>query len=350
MIGRYGTRYHDWAVPLSYGGKLTIVEGDRDIGKSYGMLRRALWRCLHRKKSMVWLRRTDVEAKALLQEFGGAKWTRAADSVGIKMEDLYRKGDSVFLKTKEGSRRVLRYGCSSGWSEFRDTDDPDIELLYLDEAFTTVERHRRYVGNEVEHALDIWKSMERDGVGVPMVVAGNKEKCVNIWLDYFGIDKVPKGAGIYRIGTSKNTTVDMGASGTLEVPEIVYERYVSNKRTSFDRLVGGTEYGAFLDGFGKNSTQLIKEVPRRSRIYAAIDFGKYVSLWLTPDNYIVASLRRVAGKTLRIDPDGSKNTVLLTPAIRKNFVLFRERWNAGRVRFDSQECAEYALPQFKYLL
>ena len=341
-------QYHSWKPLLDRGRVVNIAEGARDVGKSYPMLLRAMRRMVREHRSIVWLRRTDEEIADWLSSFGSAKWRKLATQARIDPDKLRRHGALILYNEGDEKHpdwvKLLRAGAVSGWKKFRDTDDPREELIYLDEAFTTVEDFRRYRGNEVEHTLDILKSLRRgDGSDMRLVVAGNAERAVNPWFDYFGIKEPPINAGCIDLAPSAH-------GGSLGL--IGYERIVRvNERDALDSLLHGTALGDFLDGCPKGRTAaLLMPMPKRATLYANVDFGTRLSLWLTSDGFLICSLRHAAGRVVRMMPNGDPNSVMLTPQIRKQFTTLRRAWSWGKVRFETQAAQEIGLHALSRLI
>ena len=67
-------KYFDSNVILSHGAPFSVVFGSREIGKSYGQLRRAHARRVRNHEGMVWVRPTAEEAETLASMFGSGKW------------------------------------------------------------------------------------------------------------------------------------------------------------------------------------------------------------------------------------------------------------------------------------
>lgn len=332
--------YHSWERLLSRPGVIYIAEGDRGVGKSYPMLYRSMRRLIRRHRACVWLRRTDAEVKDWLASFGSAKWRKIAKQARLDPDKLRRQGAVILYNTGDDKsprwEKLIRAGAVSQWAHFRDTDDPAEEIIYLDEAFATVEAHRRYVGNEVEHALDILKSLRRgEGSDMRMLLAGNAERAVNPWFDYFGISRPHLEEGFAMLTPTK------GKDFREPIP---YERIRRRgDLDALDRLVDGTSMGAFLAGDPKGAQRgLLAEIPRGASWYCNVDFGRRLSLWMA-DGVLICSLRRAPGNVVKASPDGSPQTVVLTPILKKRFVLLRRAWQAGKIRFDSFEAVEWGM-------
>lgn len=337
---RIDGKWINWTEILTYNELINICVADRDVGKSYGMLYRAITRCQKRGRAMVWLRRTDEECKSLLESFGNGKWLNILTARGLTPDNVTRQGHKILYRAGKGEswQPLIRYGSLSGWDDVRDTDDPREEVLFIDEAFATIEKHRRYNGDEVSNGLDIFKSLRKGDSDIRLIVCGNRERQCNIWADYFGIYNPPTADGIYRVPTASHRAAGIGANRCITYTVC---NKVDSEHDDMKTLLTGTKYGVFLAGGSKSEYgALIANVPPRAWFYAAADFGRRVTLWAAYDGFIYCSFRPGGTRVIRPTPDGRPDTVVMCPDIRKRLTLLRSAWNRGRVRFDSPKCAE----------
>lgn len=317
---------------LDHGAVISMGEGARDAGKSFPMMIRTFGRALRNGSACVWLRRTEEEEKNWLSEFGSTRWTDLCRLYGIEFKRLRRQGNKILINLSSGGkdsgswRKLIRAGALSDWASFRDTSDPREDTIYLDEATTTLERVRRYNGNEVEHGLDILKSLRRGDCTARLVLGGNPDKPVNPWLDYFGIDRPAIDSGVIWL-TPTDHIRTLTANGWGD--RIAYEAIPH--RDGSPALVKGAE------------SPLLAPVPKSARLYANVDFGRRLSLWTAPDGLLYVSVRPVAGTVVRILPNGDPRSVLLTPEVRQRFTLLRRRWQGGKIRFDSPAAEEWGM-------
>lgn len=290
------------------------------------MMLRAIKRGWKRGKCMLWLRRTEKEYEKLIGTFGNEKWKKVCRQVHVPMDALTLKGSTVWMTRKNGEKLpVIMYGALSEYMALRDTDDPRVELIYLDEAFATVERTRAYRGNEVANAMDILKSMRRDNLPVRMVIAGNREAVCAPWYDYFGV---------------KRPSIDEGFCylTTKDGERVAFERIrKKDPDKSFMNLVSGTGYGAFMKGEAKGvNPELLMPVRAGAVFYCNVDFGQKLSIWRKDGYFIFANIEYKSHVvTDRLDYAG--RAVMFTPDIKKHFVLLRKAFKCGMVRFANRE-------------
>lgn len=326
--------YHDWKRLLSCNGLIYIAEGTRKTGKSFPMRTRAILRHLRSGRAMFWARRTDTEIDQFVSSFPNGSWKKVCDFCGIDIKQLRVRNGMLQFQRFDGGEwtKVMRFGAVSRWNAFRDTDDIVEDLLYLDEAFATVSKTRSYPGNEVNDALDLFRTLRHeDDSKMRLLVAGNPDRACNLWLDYFGIKRPKIRDGI----VSLTPTVNGGEYG-----KIWYEYIPPRGLDALDNILDGTEQGAFLRGQPKGTDpRLIAAIPPGARWYCNFDFGTFLSVWMSGD-YMIFSRSYAAGNVFRNRPDGRPNTILFTAEHRKRLTRLRSAWVRGLVRFASDEAME----------
>ena len=160
------------------------------------------------------------------------------------------------------------------------------------------------------------------------------ERATNVWLDYFGIKKPKIQNGIVAL----TPTVNGGRFG-----RIWYERIAPVQENALDNLLSGTAAGDFLAGRSKGTNpNLILAVPPGAKWYINLNFGRFLSVWVSGD-YMIFSRSKVPGAVIRPAPDGGQDTIIWTPKLRERLGLLRNAWIRGRVRFSSEEAGEIAM-------
>lgn len=308
---------------LSYGTDIAIVEGGRDIGKSYGQLIRAIKNTIRRGASMAWLRRTEVEADALARSVGSGKWKEVLRRFGLTKDDVKRKGNIVYIQTRGEWRRCIRYAALSQWNSLRDTDTPEERYIFLDEAFTTMEKRRLYEGSEVRDFLDIYKSLRRGKEHFQALICGNADAASNVYLEYFALRPTIGDEGVELLHAG-------------DARRIAFERVKGRDAGSFSRLVEGTAYGAFMQGtpHGVNNA-LISRGVKRGAVYGAFDLFGYVSIWYTREGFMLVDTANTGGLYYVGAPNGDRAALVFDNSARRRLGVLREAWRVGRVRFAS---------------
>lgn len=330
--------YHRWEPLFSRKWEIGISETGRNIGKSYGMLWRALKRRKRHGEAMVWGRRTAEEKKSLLRAFGSGKWLELCKRAGVDFDRLRRVGDRI--QFNGGSAKapewlpLIRYVALGEWNDLRDTDDPQERLFYVDEAFSTPEKLRRYHGDEVQDCIDAWISLRREG-DMRLLLAGNFERAVNPYFDFFGVRRPEIKAGTVVLHPARSVP-------GCESATLIYERDPRSFTGAEGQILAGTSYGAFLAGGIKGSGVEYRRPPAGAWFYCRSELGTAVpvSIWFDRLGNYYISERQTSGACLRSMPDGRAETVVASPTVRKRLKSFRQAWEAGRVFWESRAAME----------
>lgn len=183
-------KYWDCNDLLSYNCNLSVVNGKRSIGKSYGQLTRAISRRVRNHEAMVWLRMTGEDAGLLAKQFGSDKWTAILDKLGVDRDNVRRQGNRILWRPykSESWQPMIRYAGLSEWANLRDTDDPSEKFIYFDEYIVPDSKLRRYTGGRpAENLIDLWLSLRRGSNRCPILCAGNPELGTDWLLPGLGI-------------------------------------------------------------------------------------------------------------------------------------------------------------------
>lgn len=343
--------YHSMRPLLDRGALFSICQGVRGVGKSFPMLIRTMCRVQRCHRSVLWLRRTGEDIDTWIHTFGSDKWQKAAKIAGVDMERLRRRGNIIWYNTgrylKPEWVRMIRAHALVDWNNLRDTDDPREELIVLDEAFATMEKRNRYIGNEVHDFLDIFASMYREGENdIRALIMGNEETANNPYFDYLGLARPGIEEGIVML-TPKN-----GKQFPQKYGLVAYERALKHDEdNALNAVTAGTDYGGFLHGDSKGIDRgLLAPIPKQRRFYVSADFGTPVSFWVSGDMMYCSAALRGCGYTIRPGIDGNRDTLPLTPRIRKLLVLLSERYRANKIRFESPEAYEAGMHAISKML
>lgn len=323
--------YWDSRAVLSYNTDIAIVEGDRNIGKSYGQLIRAIMNTKRHRASMCWLRRTEAEADELARSVGSGKWRTILARCGFTSEDVKRSGRRVSLRVRGEWRPCIRYAALVEWNDLRDSDEPNERYIFLDEAFTTLEKRRRYAGDEVRDFLDIYVSLRREKERFPALICGNADQADNPYLNYFGLEPNKRGG------------VELLSTGNGKFNRIAYERVRREAVGSFANTVKGTRYGAFLDGVPHGVNPALfgtRDVRCENNCYAAFDLCGYISIWYAKKGGLIVDITDAKTDYFVAFPNGDPRAYVFTNEIRKRLVVLRDAWRAGRVRFTNATAFE----------
>lgn len=324
-------RFIDFNDILSYNLNVNVVDGKREIGKSYGMNRRMIARRIRNHEAIVWCRLTAEDALARASEFGSGKWLELAEREGLTLDNFTRNGRRILYRPDKRADwlPLVRYVGLSEWNKMRDGDDPQERLLFLDEFIVPDEKLRRYcgmVGNPFEHLCDLWISLRRGKEKMPILAVGNPE---------LGSDWLTPALGISDKQTPERIK-------TYRIRDDVAER-LTNDVYKVNRAAIWWTTNPDGQSAGGGASGRPKEVPRglyarrggHETPWADFDLpaGRF-SIWLSHGRMICASVGTSVPR-IRLLPDGDPRTIVLTPQFRRRHLsALAEFWRVGWVKFE----------------
>lgn len=325
-------KWWDSADILSYNCQGNIVKAKREIGKSYGQLKKAIARRERNHEAMIWLRFSDVEADALAGCFGDGKWVEIWESLGMTADQFRRKGRRVLWRKDKNSPwlPLIRFAGLTEWHNLRDNDDPQEKFLFFDEFIVPDSKLRNYRGRRpADDFIDLWISLRRGKAKMPFLMCGNPELGSDWFLPSIGIDDREKMEKI-SIYTPRDDIRDKCRSELHNLDRVAVQ---------WTQNPDGHSAGGSASGLAQAIPQGLQDrVKGTETLYAIIDLGDGpVTLWLSPRGVLV-DVGTVAGKIVFRDvPDGSLYTRILPRDPRRLFGLLKSFWLLGRVYYTGAE-------------
>lgn len=324
-------KYIDFNEILSHNCHVNVVDGKREIGKSYGGNRRSLARRIRDHEGVVWLRLTREDAIARASEFGSGKWIALLEREGLTLDNVQRNGCRILFRRSKGDdwQPLIRYIGLSEWNKMRDGDDPQEKLLFFDEFIVPDAKLRRYiamVGDPFEHLCDLWISLRRGKNKMPILAVGNPE---------LGTDWITPALGIFDRQIPETIK-------TYRIREDIAER-LSNDVYHVDRAAvwwttnpGGQSAGGDASGRARGvPAGLYARRGGHETVWADFDLpaGRF-SVWLAPHRMICASVATDVPR-IRVLPDGDPRTIVLTSQFRtRHLSALAEFWRVGWIKFE----------------
>lgn len=257
-------QYINYLPIKSHGALINIIEAPRnEYGKTFTAQLWLIKRFLKSGKKFIWVRRTEEETLATKRKFFKPKLLRM---LKLTADDVRVKGDYGYIKRGRKWVDCVQFCSLSRAATQRSVDDPDYNIMIVDEAFATPSRMRQYAGNEVTDFIDLFISKKRDH-NMTAFLLGNKEVINNPYYDYFGIDVPPD--GFQGIRKFKN-----GELLVFTAADVIGDRHVNT-------LLSGTGYGDYMfKGTARTQSRAkIAIKPKKAHFYAAFDFGRPFTLW-----------------------------------------------------------------------
>ena len=341
----YGSQ--DGLSVLSRNAILTIVNSNRNYGKTWTFKRRAVRRYMKHGKKTLWLRVFKHEAREAVKKFFekgvldycGLQWYDKATGKG----NLKQEGN-VFL-IKRGHRwdsAIFVYALSDKES-LRGADDAAIDTCILDEYAKTPSSFRRYRGNMVTDFFDIFISAKREHQ-VRLILLGNKEAYANPFLSYFGI--VPPPAKFEGIKTYRD--------GTIAFQQINNKPRENEYEKRLETMFKGTQYGTYLyEGDVKGSKKVkVKKKPSMAYLYCQVDYKDHTFSVYGCDGYYWFDRKIQTSQPVFTDCIADKYGVQQRRLVNKSKSLFNALSSAiqmGKVYFTNEALSEAVEPFMAFL-
>lgn len=334
---------------LRYGCNLNIVNGKRDIGKSYGQYLRAHARRLRNHEGMIWLRLIAADAERLAGEFGSGKWRAIWERFGQTEANFKRYENRILWRANEKSPwlPMIRFAGLSEWAKLRDHDDPQEKFIFFDEYIVPADKLSRYRSPNppARDLLDLWLSMRRGKTRCPILCAGNPELGSD-WLSPFLLrDRDKQVAERVRVYDTREWVREYcrDSDGVYNMDRVAI-LWTENPGGHHS---GGSESGkafAVPDGLKRNRAG-------HERVYSQIDLGAgFCSLWLAPGGGLIVDTVQTPQKVVRPAPDGNPATVVLTPYVKRQFEYLRTQWRLGAIWYTNGEAYRRFMQDARKLL
>ena len=334
---------------LHYGLNLNIVNGKRDIGKSYGQLLRAHARRLRNHEGMLWLRLIADDADKLAGEFASGKWLEIWERYGQTRKNFMRRGNRIFWREKEGAEwlPLIRFAGLSEWHKLRDRDDPQEKFIFFDEYIVPPDRLSRYRSPNppAQDLLDLWLSMRRGKTRCPILCAGNPELGPDWLSPYILRDRDRRTPERVRVYDTKESVREYcrDSDGVYNMEKIAI-LWTENPT--------GHHSGGSASGRAQSlPAGLLRARSGSERLYTQLDIGSgFVSLWYARGGGLIVDTVRTPEKVIRLSPDGSALTTVLTPYRKRGFGILRLAWTMGQIWYTNADAYRIFMSDVKKIL
>lgn len=341
----YGDR--QGLLALSRNAIVTIVNSNRNYGKTWTFKKRAVRRFLKKGKKTIWLRVFKNEAKECVKKFFekgvlkycGLEWYDKATKKG----NLKQEGNVFFIKRGHRWDSAIFVYALCDKEALRGADDVAIDTIVLDEYAKTPSSLRRYRGNMVTDFFDIFISAKREHE-VKAILLGNLEAYANPFLQYFGI--VPPPRKWNGIRTYKD--------GTIALQQIDNKPRKTDYEDKLATMFKGTQYGDYLyEGAVKGAKAVrVKKRPADAYLYAQIDFKGYAFAIYGCNGYYWFEKRLQRGQPVFTDAIADKYGMQQRRLVNRSKSLFNALSSAiqmGHVYFTNEALSEAVEPFLAFL-
>lgn len=245
----------------------------------------------------------------------------------LNAEDVKLEGNYGYIKRGKKWVDFVEFCSLSTAENARSTDDPDYDVMIVDEFAATPGKINRYVGDEVRDFLDLFVSKKRDH-HLTAFLLGNRETFYNPYYTYFDLPQDgPDGTFMFRGGSVSVTRRSKPPDG------------VTN---DLHDLLAGTDYGEYLfDGVPKTQKHHeIGEKPKSAKHYASFDFGVPFTIWRAGGKLYVRA-KVDAGRVVFVsDPLAAyRKKIVCGKRDRARFSTLERLYKRGKILYSNESVA-----------
>lgn len=254
---------------LSYNCLLSIVIGERGVGKTYSMKDYCIRHFLKQHKKFCWIRRY---ASDLDEAVGTSDDFKFFSAVSQKHPYKYSMTQNKKMISLYLNDRICGYATSLRAAEsLKGSEYIDVDTIVLDE-FLVGDGGSHYLKNEPMYLLSLIETIARFRK-IRVILLGNASgSVVNPYFDFF------------KIHLPYNSEYQTFKNNTIVVHYIKNEKYRQAKRESeFGQLVAGTEYEQFAieNKFTKDNYTFIQKKNPKAKLFCNIIINNmFYGVWI----------------------------------------------------------------------
>ena len=321
----------------SYNAIWNFIISNRGGGKTYGFKMIAIKNFLKNKKKFIYVRRYKTELVDRNLFFDDVKHNFPELEFKIQGHTAYINGEVcgyfIALSTSQ-QKKSISY--------------PDVDLIGFDE-FIVDKSALRYLTNEVEIALDLYETVNRQRTGkdkVKMFFMGNNISLVNPYFLFF--DCIPKSTE--RFTVAKN--------GQIVIELFTDEDFIREKKQSeFGELTKGTKYAEYSienKSLRDNDEFILPRKPDDCKfIFSIYYMNQEVGFWLSKKDGIIYVDNKIVNTRFRFTltkNDHKINYVMYNSL--STFPSFKEvvkYYQYGMLWFKNQQVKNHVYEIFNYM-
>lgn len=316
--------WYEYDRVLSFNAMLNFINGERGVGKSYGLKKYLLNKFKKKHRQFIYLRRFETELKKSLKDNEFFKDIQKDES--FKNDKLYVRSDKFYMNDE-----ICGYAIALTRSSiYKSVPFPDVDTIMFDE-YLIENTTYHYLESEPERLLDFMETVGRLR-NIKVFLLGNSLSQVNPYFDYF------------NISLPYNSDIKTFKEGLILINQIKNEKYREVKKaTNFGKLISDTKYSSYAidNEFLKDNNNFIKKKTPQSKFFFNIILNHHTyGVWLdysSSDMFI--SKHYNANHPVNITfnyKDHSENTIML----KARSVFFQNlinHYEKGYLYFENQQ-------------
>lgn len=267
--------YYDGSRALSYHCPITMICGQRSLGKTYWFKRLAIKRYIDSGKTWAYMRRYDEQIKAQLQEENGF-FSDIIKNGEFPDYELRQNGRVMEIR-RPGKKRFETFGHFFSLNAFENKKGSNAATMWmiLFDEFIKSNSRSRYLPNELDALANVWETFDRKEDRVRIVMLGNLVDMLNPYFLTWGIALRP-GMPEFTRYNSKTVLLHM-ADASEEFAEHA-------EQANITRVFGGSRYDkmnrqSLVDNI--SSAFIIRDKPATAQYMYTLSYqGDAYAVWL----------------------------------------------------------------------
>ena len=316
---------------LSYNALISIILGERGVGKSYGAKKFVAKRFINKGKQFVYLRRYKTELQKAMKD--NKFWHQILNDKDPEMYKIMQ--NHKFSNSKDTmsiDNKICGYAIPLSVANILKSSTYDnVDTIIFDE-FIIDKGTYHYLQNEVIQFLDVIETIARLR-DIRVIMLGNAISITNPYFNFLNLS-LPYNS---EIKTFKDGLIAVQYVKNLKYREV-------KKSTRFGKLVDGTEYGKYAidNEFLRDSKTFIRKKTKYSKFYFILVINsKYYGVWCDyKEGMIYISNDYDPNCPVRFSlnsNDHDENTLLIRTRTSPFFKSVIEHYRLARLCFENQQ-------------
>lgn len=361
------TKHYTWQEDFTYDADITMVLGQRNDGKTFGLREQLLRDFRDNQERFSDIERHKDYIPGVAKNYfsgviNGTKDEKLKEWLDSLNTPCFRLANETYeiaprLKSGKPDNKWTTIGYFTGLAIKQDAKIrtyENIRRVVMDEAIIEPEdlRYRQYLADEWSNLASHITSMSKSSTTnhkVSVYLLGNAVDLLNPIFQHLNIYEIPSfGRHRFNAGT-KDKPVDFLLH--MLDPK-VYKPYIDNSDDLGSRMVRGKEAAAYTNIFALNTTEFIAPRPKSAQYEAGFIYrGEIYGVWTD----YAQGLQYVSSKFVKglnrpmfaLTTQDNRVNYLAAKEARKALTMLIDNYSLGIVRFDSVKIREGVFRMFR---
>lgn len=249
--------FYNFDKVLSYNALLSIIIGERGVGKTFGAKEYCISHYKKKKKRFAWIRRYGSDLDTAIGTNDNLEFFKDISSLDKYKNNKFSITENKKIKFLYNNNNLIGYGMSLKSAEsLKGTDFSDVDTIIFDE-FLVGDGGSHYIKNEPMYLLSLIETIGRLRP-IKVILLGNATSVFNPYFDFF------------KIHLPYNSNFQTFKNGRIVVNYIKNEEYRKIKRESdFGELIKNTPYELYAidNQFINDNNSFIMKKSKKAKLF-----------------------------------------------------------------------------------